>query len=88
MLLNTLLLNTPSLCPSLNVRDQVSHPYGHVLEIQVTQQCCRISWFVQNQSTHLMTTSQRVETSRLQHKIHLREKEDLIYPQYIPIGSN
>jgi hypothetical protein len=32
---STLLSNTPSLCPSLNVRDQVSHPYGTIGKIIV-----------------------------------------------------
>jgi hypothetical protein len=44
-------------------------PHVYVLETQVTKQGSRISYFSQNPITHLMTTSKRVETSRLQHKI-------------------
>jgi hypothetical protein len=35
VLLNTLFSNTPSLCSSLNMRDQVSHPYKTTGKIMI-----------------------------------------------------
>jgi polysaccharide pyruvyl transferase WcaK-like protein len=37
ILLNTLFSNTLSLCSSLNVRDQASHPYRTPVETYVTK---------------------------------------------------